>query len=852
VNARLTVTAGAATAAASIALHPLISGASWFWAGAGAIIVVGCAGALARLRTLPVAVCFLASACGLVLYLNAAFSGGQSVLGVVPTGSSLAALLHLAGQGFTEASRYAPPVPPVRGIMLLAVTGIGGVAVLTDLIAVRLRRTAAAGLPLLALFSVTVATRATESRPAQALVFGAGVAGYLALLASDGRERISAWGRLVALPAAGRAGRGAPAGAAPGAATGVVAARGWTVGQPGQLGQWARQVEQTQPGRVGLADTRSLGAAGRRVGLAAVAVALIVPLFVPGLRVHGLPHGNPGSGLGPGTGLPLQTTLPDPVARMYGQLRESRAQDVLSYRTTDPEPPYLRQYVLNLFSDGWNLAFPGRTTPATGTLPAAAGLQGAPEQTVHTTLTFARGVSSRGQNFLPVPYPPTRLAIGRGWQVDSGTLMIESPGNTVAGLSYGVTSEDVRPTPAQLRQEAAPPDAITMEYLNLPVSFTPYLGALRELAQKATKGARTAFDKASALQQWFTLGGGFSYSLSSNVPDSPAGLEKFLTATKSGYCQQFAIAMAVLARVLGIPSRVAVGYTSGTDEGNSSFQVATSDAHAWPELYFQGAGWLRFEPTPPGDAPGQGTASPPVYTLPPGSGSATGTTPPGTVGGTNPQSASGASGGAAAQKNPKGSVGQASSPGHHAPEGTPPWGLIAAVIVLLALIMPAAGRSLLSRWRWLAASGDAGRAHAAWLELRDTLADFRIPAAASQSPRAVARRIEERLPADARAALSRIAVAEERSLYATSPADSSTLRDDTRAVRQAIAVTAGRRARWLARCFPPSVVSRVGHGARQALDVFGWMEVGMSWLVARVIRVIRRAAPGDPLASPDR
>ena len=73
--------------------------------------------------------------------------------------------------------------------------------------------------------------------------------------------------------------------------------------------------------------------------------------------------------------------------------------------------------------------------------------------------------------------------------------------------------------------------------------------------------------------------------------------------------------MAVLARLLDIPSRVAVGYTEGSPIGHDRWDVRTSDAHAWPELYFQGAGWLRFEPTPSGSG-GQATARQPAYTLP--------------------------------------------------------------------------------------------------------------------------------------------------------------------------------------------------------------------------------------------
>ena len=121
---------------------------------------------------------------------------------------------------------------------------------------------------------------------------------------------------------------------------------------------------------------------------------------------------------------------------------------------------------------------------------------------------------------------------------------------------------------------------------------------LTKLAASITKGATSAFGKALALERYFTTGNRFSYSLNVHLPDNTAGLVDFLTKTRRGFCQQFAFAMAILARVVGIPSRIAVGYTAGVNEENGSWKVSTADAHAWPELYFAGAGWLRFEPTP--------------------------------------------------------------------------------------------------------------------------------------------------------------------------------------------------------------------------------------------------------------
>ena len=119
-----------------------------------------------------------------------------------------------------------------------------------------------------------------------------------------------------------------------------------------------------------------------------------------------------------------------------------------------------------------------------------------------------------------------------------------------------------------------------------------------------------------ALQHWFTQPGRFTYSLNVSEPGTAQALIDFLTKDRRGYCQQFAFAMAVLARLLDIPSRVAVGYTEGSPLGHDRWQVRTSDAHAWPELYFPGAGWLRFEPTPAGSG-GQATAIQPAYSLPP-------------------------------------------------------------------------------------------------------------------------------------------------------------------------------------------------------------------------------------------
>ena len=205
-------------------------------------------------------------------------------------------------------------------------------------------------------------------------------------------------------------------------------------------------------------------------------------------------------------------------------------------------------------------------------------------------------------------------------------------------------------------------------------------------------GAKTAFQEAVALQNWLA-GGTFTYTLHAPTVLDAAGLTQFLKVTKTGYCQQFSFAMAVLSRLLGIPSRVAFGFTSGTTVATGEWVVTSHDAHAWPELYFQGFGWLRFEPTPTGST-GQGSATTPGYALNSASpGSTTQpTTGPSTAPGANP---TGLSPGLRHLLLPPGGVAGSGAGGDVRAGGPDPWvilGLTVAGLAALALIAPLCGR----------------------------------------------------------------------------------------------------------------------------------------------------------------
>ena len=794
-NLRLTIAAATATVLASIALYPLLAGGTWFWAGLGAVIVVAAIGVATRRRAIPAILCFAAAIAGEFLYLNVVFARHQSLAGLVPTGASLHHLRELVAQATAETSKYAPPVPSRPGIMLLTAAGIGLVAALTDVLAVRLHRPAIAGLPLLVLFCVPLTTDARPGAVGGTLVFCAGVIGYLGLLSADGRHRLRLWGRLV---------------------------HPW------------HDDENVGP------DIRPLTAAGRRIGSAAVVLALSLPLLVPGLRQHRLFPGTGGGGPG---GYHGQISFPKPLDALNAELHERHPQTILTYYTKENQPPYLQVYVLDKLdaSDSeWTMAPPSDpTTLKNGEMPFEFGLfQRTYSLPVSEQIDLGSSLSnSANVSYLPLPFPAERVKVGGTWRVDPDSLTVLGTNVHLAGLKYTVIGRDVNPSPQFLRAAAAPPAGLTQDE-QVPKA---YREGLMPLARTLTAHRTSAYAKAVAIQKWFTRPGNFTYSLNVSSGNGPGALKYFLEHSRTGYCQQFAFGMAVLARLVHIPARVVIGYTQGTIVGTDTWQVKTSDAHAWPELYFAGAGWLRFEPTPPNSAgeAGQATAFTPPYSNPQDYVGTTSSPTSGVLPQTNPDpvktpdrstkgfigklkgATGGAGGGRAAQK-------------HTAA----PYADLAIGLLLVLLIAPGMTRFSSRRWRWWKARNDAARAHTAWRELRDDLIDHRIPCPASESPRALASRVTQSLGLSGaeREALERIARAEERASYANSPADSARLRSDTALVRRAVARGAGLRARWSARVVPTSALVPAKEALQHLLDVFGWMELAAT-------KARRRALP---------
>ena len=234
-------------------------------------------------------------------------------------------------------------------------------------------------------------------------------------------------------------------------------------------------------------------------------------------------------------------------------------------------------------------------------------------------------VAGLGGNNLPTWGDP--LAVFDNSQVSrtgpGGSLVVAAP--LEQGAVYAVSSTVADPSPAQLGSDAV--DGFGAKDLRLP---QPVPSDLTALARRLVAGAATPYQKALRLEGYLTSSL-FRYQLpkrtkSGGVVTPTPGyieLESFLFTSRTGYCQQFATAFAVLARIDGLPTRIAVGFLPGKPTGHDRWQVEGADAHAWPQVDFAGYGWIDFEPTPgttvagsdaPPPAPGASTTTVPLAT----------------------------------------------------------------------------------------------------------------------------------------------------------------------------------------------------------------------------------------------
>ncbi|MFI5897175.1 DUF3488 and DUF4129 domain-containing transglutaminase family protein [Actinoplanes sp. NPDC051513] len=778
---RLGMVAAAATLLAAAPITSIFDTWNWLIRCILAVGLIAGAALLARTLRFPTWAQALSMVVVLLLSLTWMFPSGHEVF--IPTPATFGHFADLFTQAGQDTRSYGVPVPDRDGLLFVAVLGIGAVAIAVDLLTVVARRPALAGLPMLAIYSVPVAIY-VDSVPVFPFIVGS--TGFLWLLVSDNIDRVRRFGRRF---------------------TGD-----------------GRDVDVWEPS--------PLAAAGRRLGVVGVAAAVLLPLLVPtvtgGLLSQITQSGNGigtgGAGIGTGGRINL-------FASLNGRLTQGDTVQIIKLTTNEPNPYYLRFGVADqLTNQGFGNRSPVGNAVSRGMPDPRGGTAGGDFQQYHAQIEVSDGLQ---QSMLPIYSNTIRAAdLGGGWSFDPNQQVIFSNRQTTKGKKYNFDYVRAAYSEAELRtaEPLNKDNPLRTQYTN-----TPPDSDVDTLVAGLVKGKTTEYDKMRALYDYFSKENGFSYSLSTEPAGSSSQIAAFLK-NKVGYCQQYAAALAWMARVAGIPARVAFGFTKGAQQG-SSWIITNRNAHAWTEVYLQGFGWIPFDATPASSVAGSTRSE---WAPDPDNTTPAATTPAGVA-------ASGADSSVAPGNpdrldrgldDPTGAGGF--DTGNTPASYTALW-IAAGLALLIALLLVPALRRLLVRRRRHAATapkapkapkvlsasgtGPSGQhdivvtpeavraredAHAAWDELLDTMIDFRIPVDPTETPRVTAQRLitDAVLLDEPATAATLLGTAEERARYARKPLQGGELTVALVRVRKGLARSATRRTRITAALFPPSVLLR--------------------------------------------
>jgi transglutaminase-like putative cysteine protease len=504
-----------------------------------AAVAVLLAGALDRQHVL---LATLASAAGLAVAIGLLVFHSTTKFGL-PTATTFRAAVEAWETIGQIARTEVAPTPPYAPLLLAGLTAVWAASFSAHALASRARSPFLALLPPAGLLAFTSIILEEGARPLYVLVF---LASAIAVLFADGLRRVRQWGPITA----------------------------W---------QGRR--------RLHFGTTATLRGA-RWVAAVSLAVAVFLPGILPGYRATGLVHvrGDPET---------VRVTI-DPIVQIRPSLLLSDPIPLFTVRST--EAAYWRFITLDRFDgqkwDSSNRDAVGGPQVLAGAVEPDVKVDAPARERIFTQhFEFLR----LAQPWLPAASEPIEYRGPRParYNPDSGALVV--PGGASPQFSYDVKSREVVPTQKDLDAIASLDDSAPGRYTDLP-SDMGNLPEITQIAQQLTRGAQTPYRKVLALQNYLRNPRFFTYK-----EDVPAGsgaddVLHFLTVSRAGYCEQFAATMAVLLRSLGIPARVAVGFTPGIVQGKEGestiFRVTTNQAHAWVEVLFPDYGWLPFEPTP--------------------------------------------------------------------------------------------------------------------------------------------------------------------------------------------------------------------------------------------------------------
>ncbi|WP_199438991.1 transglutaminase TgpA family protein [Umezawaea beigongshangensis] len=437
-------------------------------------------------------------------------------------------------------------------------------------------------------------------------------------------------------------------------------------------------------GRGGGVSTGS-GPAATSVAAVAVVIALLAGASLTFVGTVGrLPGADNGIGVGNG-GMGIK-----PMTKLRGLLDQGENAELFHVRGLE-DPTYMRVSTLREYvpGEGWIVGpLSADSVPAGGDLPLQAGDPGGGEVT-------RVDIDPIGwlDNWLPTYGRPRRAEnLDENWRFDPSRGVVFSE-RARRAEAFSIETVLEQPSADELRAANGTADVER--------GYSEVDGVddrIVELARNLTRDAGNQFDRAAALSDFFTDPvNGFTYSTETSAPVTSDALTDFVLDGRTGFCEQYASAMAVMARVVGLPSRVAVGFTSGYPSADYR-TITNQDAHAWVEVHFPGHGWTVFDPTPLGD--GRGVTPPYMRTgpveedeAPTGSSAPTTTAAPG--------------GGSSAA--PTTSARAQDAPRAEQDEGVPPvhvWvlavtGALALIGTVLLLLASRSGASSPLRRRWV-------------------------------------------------------------------------------------------------------------------------------------------------------
>ncbi|HEX9506713.1 MAG TPA: transglutaminaseTgpA domain-containing protein, partial [Acidimicrobiia bacterium] len=527
----------------ALSLGRLLDSARFVGPVIGAALLPHALGALVRRVRIPTVLAVAIGGLALILYVTLALERSTATFGF-PNGATWDAFERQLDSGWNLLRTQTAPAHTTNGAVLLAVLATWFVATLADFLAFRpraTRATLAAVAPALVLFVWTSTLGTADDRTVTTAAFCAATGTFLLF------QHLALLDRR----------------------------RSWLVSQEAGSGHL-------------LAPAAVLGA------IALVAGLLVAPQL-------------PGAGADPlldfvstarsGAGGRSYRTNVAPFVDIGAKLQH--VGDVELFTVAADTPDYWRIAALDDYTNDsggqWTLRADGHASVTVGLPPTGRSSTGPPG-----TVRQDFRITQLGERWLPAAYRAVAISLPDTLVVDASTTLVTQDA-TVRGLHYRVESTlpplaAASVTPEQQGATAVAVPKRLRRYLRLPADLPP---AIADTAQHVIDQnvATTPFAKAAALRDFFRS---TAFTYDTRVPpfDDGNAIVQFLQ-NKRGFCVQFASAYAVMARSLGIPARVAVGFTHGTLEADGRYHVTGHDAHAWPEIWLAGIGWTHFfDPTP--------------------------------------------------------------------------------------------------------------------------------------------------------------------------------------------------------------------------------------------------------------